>query len=147
MDEEERGGAQERPEFHIADEHSATWLARKLRQIEEEKAAVAAATARRLEELDADRAKLERRYLPELEAWARQEAERRHRKSVTLPLAGVVLSFRTVPAKPARLVVADKTDAADTALLLGHAKQVADLDAYLAAAQEALTARSCRAAR
>lgn len=98
--------------FGITDEKSATWLLRKLRAIDEEQEAITAATAQRLKELQADRERLMGRFGSELEAWAREEAQKRHRKTITLPLAGMAVAFRT---NPARLVVESEADAISAA--------------------------------
>lgn len=89
----------EKQDFHIDSESSAAWLLRKLRTLAEEKAAVQAATAQRIAELVADENRLMGRFGAELEAWARQQAEERHRKTITVPLAGCAVAFRTVPAR------------------------------------------------
>lgn len=90
----------EKPEgFHITDEASATWLLRKLRANQEERDAIKAATAQRLRELDSDDTSLMGRFGAELENWARGEAEKRRRKSITLPLAGCGVAFRVSPAR------------------------------------------------
>jgi len=98
--------------FGITDEKSATWLLRKLRAIDEEQEAIKAATDQRVKELQADRERLMGRFGSELEAWAREESAKRHRKTITLPLAGMAVAFRT---NPARLVVESEADAITTA--------------------------------
>lgn len=98
--------------FGITDEKSATWLLRKLRAIDEETEAITLATAQRVKELQADRERLMGRFGSELEAWAREESAKRHRKTITLPLAGMAVAFRT---NPARLVVESEADAITTA--------------------------------
>ena len=102
----------EKQDFHIDSESSATWLLSKVRRIDEEQEAIKAATAQRLAELTTDRERLMGRFAAELEAWARQEAEARRRKTITLPLAGYAVSFRAVPS---RLVVESEADAITTA--------------------------------
>lgn len=129
----------ERPRFEITDEKSAVWYLRKLRGIEEEQDAIRAATAQRLAELDADQKRLEHLYSDQLTAWARTEIERRRRKTITLPLAGMAISFRTAPA---RVEIEDRATAEDVARSLGYLKPAApDLAGYRAAAVEALEAR------
>lgn len=121
-------------EFHITDESSACWVLRRLAAIEAEQALVTTQAKRRVEELEADRNRLMGRFGAELEAWAREEAERRRRRSVTT-LYGT-LAFRTVPA---RLEVTDPQSAADVAITLGLVKPAApDLVAYKKRAEEAL---------
>ena len=127
-----------RARFEITDERSAVWYLRKLRAIEEERAAVEAATAQRLAELDTDRRRLEALFGGQLEAWAREESQRRRRKTITLPLAGVAVALRTVPA---RVEVEDRATAEDVARSLGYVRTSADLSAYRAAAVEALADR------
>ena len=127
-----------RPRFEITDERSAVWYLRKLRSIEEEKAAVEAATAQRLAELDTDRRRLEALFGGQLEAWAREESQHRRRKTITLPLAGVAVALRTVPA---RVEVDDRATAEDVARSLGYVRTSADLSAYRDAATKALADR------
>ena len=128
----------ERPRFEITDERSAVWYLRKLRAIEDERAAVEAATAQRLAELDTDRRRLEGLFGQQLEAWARTEIERRRRKTITLPLAGCAVALRTIPA---RVEVDDRTTAEDVARSLGYVRTSADLSAYRDAATKALADR------
>ena len=124
----------ERAQFRVTDESSACWVLRRLAAIEAEAALVKAQAARRIEELAADRNRLLARFSSELEAWARQEAQRRRRRSVTLMYG--TLAFRSVPA---RLEIADAQAAADVALTLGLVKPAsADLAAYRKRAEEAL---------
>ena len=96
--------------FTIDTPEKADWLLRKLAGIDAEKATVQAMAAQRTQELDADRNALLSRFGAELEAWAREEATARRRKTVTL-LHGAI-SFRTVPAK---LIVESEADAITTA--------------------------------
>ncbi len=127
----------DKPEgFHIDSESSAAWLLRKLRQISEERDAVREATDQRLRELDADYSRLLGRFGGELEAWARQEAETRHRKTITVPLAGCSVAFRT---NAARLL--DTEEAGEIAITLGFTKApTPDLIAYRKHAQAHLEA-------
>lgn len=99
--------------FAITDEASAEWALRKGAAIEAETALLKAQYRARLAELEADKAAWERRFLPELRAWAEQEKERRRRQTVTT-LAGT-LAFR---AESARLVLAD--DEAALAYAVDH---------------------------
>jgi phage host-nuclease inhibitor protein Gam len=98
------------PAFCIDSEERAEWLLRKLSTIQAEKARITEQAKKRTAELDADYTRLLGRFSSDLEAWARQEAERRRRRSVTL-LHGT-LAFRTVPAS---LRVGDPSDALTTA--------------------------------
>ena len=70
----------------------------------------------------------------ELENWARGEAEVRRRKTITLPLAGCSVAFRT---SPARLELSE--DALEIAATLGMMKEPApDLVAFRKHAQTLL---------
>lgn len=113
--------------FEIKDERSAAWYLRRLAAIEQEQDAIRAATAQRLAELDSDRSRLEHLFGGQLKAWARDEATRRRRKTVTLPLAGAQIAFRTVPA---RLELADRQAAGDLAVTLGMIATTPDLRAF-----------------
>lgn len=95
--------------------------------IEAEQEAIRAATLQRLAELDSDRARLEHLFGSQLAAWAREEAARRRRRSVTVPLAGACIAFRTVPS---RLEMIDRQAAGDVALTLGMVTSAPDLRAY-----------------
>jgi hypothetical protein len=88
----------EKKPFEITDESGATWYARKLKQLHDERESIRAATATRIAELDADERSLRARFDTQLESWALGETERR-RKTITLPLAGVSLRFRAVAGK------------------------------------------------
>lgn len=122
--------------FTIDTEQKAAWVLRKIRTIQDEREAIKAATAERLEQLDADENSLMARFAEPLRVWAEGEAERRRRKTVTLPLAGASLTFRSVAAS---VVVQDKKTAAEVAVSLGYTKPAtADLTAYKDAAVEAL---------
>jgi hypothetical protein len=85
--------------FIIDTEDKATWYARKLKAIHDEREAIKAATAARVAELDADERGLRAKFDQQLESWAMGEADKRRRRTVTLPLAGVALKFRAVPGK------------------------------------------------
>jgi hypothetical protein len=90
----------EAPEAFIIDsEDKATWYARKLKAIHDEREAIKAATLARIAELDADERSLRGKFDAQLESWAMGESERRRRKTITLPLAGVALKFRAVAGK------------------------------------------------
>lgn len=125
--------------FVIEDEKSASWLVRELRKIEDEEQAVKAATAERLEQLESDRARLMHLYGDQLRQWAEGEAKTRRRKTVTLPLAGASLTFRSVAAS----VVVEDLDAADpVARSLMYMKPATiDLAAYRKASAESLETR------
>lgn len=126
MSKETQTDAPER--FAIDSEAKAAWYLGKLRAIESEKDAIKAATGERLAQLDADAQGLRDRFQSELEAWAKGESERRRRKTITLPLAGASVAFRTVGAS---LTLSDRLKAADVALTLGFQTQpAADLTAY-----------------
>ncbi len=86
----------EKKPFEIIDEQGATWYARKLKAIDDERSAIKAATLARIAELDADERGLRAKFDSQLESWAMGESERRRRKTITLPLAGVSLKFRAV---------------------------------------------------
>ena len=121
------GATTEKPErFTIDSEKAASWLLSKLRAIEDEKAAIEDATRQRLDELTADYNHLMNRFSGELENWARGEAETRRRKTITLPLAGSSVAFRTVPAR------VELTDtASEIATTLGFMKApTPDLSAF-----------------
>jgi hypothetical protein len=85
--------------FIIDSEDKATWYARKLKAIHDEREAIKAATLARIAELDADERSLRARFDSQLESWAMGESERRRRKTITLPLAGVALKFRALAGK------------------------------------------------
>ena len=106
--------------FHITNESAAVWLLRKLRANQEEAGAIKSATAKRLHELESDYNGLMAHFGAELENWARGEAEARRRKTITLPLAGCSVAFRT---SPARLELSE--DALEIAATLGMMKEPA----------------------
>jgi hypothetical protein len=82
--------------YVIDSEGAANWYLKKLTLWEAEKAILKAQYEQRVAEIDADKKRLEHLYQGQLEAWAREEAERRRRKTVTMPMG--TISFRTVPA-------------------------------------------------
>lgn len=132
-------GFPERPRFEITDLRGLVWYARKMRQIGEEIDALKAASAARLAELESDRRRLEHLYSAQAEAVAREEAQRRRRKTITLPEAGCAVAIRTVTA---RVEIEDESTAAEVARSLGYMKMpTVDLSAYRAAATEALEQR------
>lgn len=96
--------------FRIDSESAANWVLGKLAAIDEEAARIKAQAQKRQDELKADRERLLGRFGAELEAWAREERERRKRKTITL-LNGT-LAFRTTPR---RFTVSDTETAMTTA--------------------------------
>lgn len=133
---------EEGAEFRIDSESAAVWYCRKRKAIEDERAAIKAATAQRLEELAADERSLIARFEEQLKSWAMGEAEKRRRQTITLPLAGVALCFRTP--KKGKLVptndgLALRRDIAQTLGFMTPERVIApepDLDAYAAYAEE-----------
>lgn len=115
--------------FTITDEKGAVWLLRKLRAIDEERDAIKAATAQRLAELDADEKQLKHLYGDQLKAWADGEREKRRRQTITVPLAGMALTFRK---SAATLFVADPIKAAEEATARGLVKTSPNLTGYRA---------------
>lgn len=99
--------------FVIDSEGAADWYLGKLAGIDAEAERIKANTARRLQELTTDREALVQRFGSELTAWAKDEAERRRRKTVTLMNGSV--SFRAIGA---RLVIDNDADALQTARLV-----------------------------
>ena len=95
----ERQGAPQPTEkavaFTITDERTANWLLGKLASNADEQARVKAQADQRISELRTDYDKLMFMYGNQLEAFARAEAERRRRKTVTLQQGTV--AFRTAP--------------------------------------------------
>lgn len=96
--------------FCIDSEDRANWYLRKRAGIAAERARVQAQAAARIAELDADDAALTRRFGSQFEAWARQEAARRRRQTVTL-MQGTVAFRQVAPT----LRVASQADAITTA--------------------------------
>lgn len=88
--------------FTIDDQGKAEWALRKGAAIDAEITLLKTQYRARLSELEADKNAWERRFVPELKAWAEVEKERRRRQSVTT-LAGT-LAFRSVAS---HLAVAD----------------------------------------
>ena len=124
-------------EFHITDEQSANWYARKLATIEAERARVKAQAAKIVAKLDSEEKSLKDRFEAEAREWARAELLRRYqgrRRSLTL-LQGT-FAFRAVPAT---LRVEDLAAALNTAATLGAVK--VDVETYRRAALDALKER------
>lgn len=90
--------------FAVVDEGSAAWVVDKLLSYDERLARLKEQFLAMVRALEADKARFERRFLPELEAWFDGQAKRG--KSLSL-LTGT-LSKRTVPAAP---TVADEAEA------------------------------------
>jgi hypothetical protein len=118
-------------DFRIDSESAATWYVGKLRRIEQERAAIKAATAERLRQLDASEARLKGRFDADLKLWTQDQAKERRRKSITLPMAGATVSLRDVP--EAVTYSEDpqaKTALAEIAITAGFVKISADLAGY-----------------
>ncbi|MBC8142246.1 MAG: host-nuclease inhibitor Gam family protein [Armatimonadetes bacterium] len=96
--------------FVIDSESRAEWFLAKLAAMDAERERITANAAKRAGEITADRERLMHQFGDQLTAWARQEADTRRRKTVTM-LHGSV-SFRTVPA---RFTVADAALATESA--------------------------------
>ncbi len=119
--------------FCIDSEERANWYARKLANIEAERARVKAQAARIVAQLDSEEKSLRDRFEAEAREWARGEIDRRYkgrRRSLTL-LQGT-FAFRAVPAT---LRVDDLAAALNTAASLGAVK--VDEAAYRRAALDA----------
>lgn len=99
--------------FVIDSETRADWYLGKLATIDAEAERIKANTARRLQELTTDRESLVQRFGDQLTVWAKGEAERRRRKTVTLSNGSI--AFR---AMPSRLVIDNDADALQTAKLV-----------------------------
>lgn len=84
-------------QFSITDERGANWLLKRLREIEDEAAVVKSQAEIRIAELAADREKLLFLYGDQFKAWARAEADRRRRQTVTLAQGSAC--FRSVRQK------------------------------------------------
>ena len=123
----------DRKEFHITDRQSAEWLLRKLGNLRAERARIVAQSEALLRQLDADRDSLLHLYGGELEAWAREELQRRGGRRKTLHTLQGSLRFRNVPA---RLSITDERAAIDRAQQEGlpdslYTQWRLDRDAYL----------------
>lgn len=99
--------------FVIDSEERAEWYLRKLANIDAEAERIKANTARRLQELTTDREGLVQHFGDQLTAWAKGEADRRRRKTVTLQNGSI--AFRAVAS---RLVIENDADALQTAKLV-----------------------------
>lgn len=93
----------EKTAFHVTDEASAGWVVRKLAGIRAEQDRVKKQAEQRQAELKADYEALMYRFGGELEQFARAEADRRRRRTITL-LDGSLCLRR----QAARLVIADE---------------------------------------
>jgi hypothetical protein len=101
--------------FIIDSESAASWFVGKIAEKEELKARIKAQAAQRVLEIDADINRLKFIYQSQLEAWAHEEATRRRRKTITLPLGTVKITTVSAHVK-----ITDK-DAA-----LGHAQTLGE---------------------
>lgn len=99
--------------FVIDSEERAEWYLRKLANLDAETDRIKANTAKRLQEIATDREGLVQRFGDQLTGWAKGEAERRRRKTVTLQNGSI--AFRAVPS---RLVIENDADAMQTAKLV-----------------------------
>ena len=97
--------------FHVTDEPSAEWVLGLYADIDRR----AAQIAKRLEQLKADRDRLDRRFLAELGAFADAEALLRRRKTITLENADITITDRKDAYK-----IADKDKAMDSAQKGGY---------------------------
>jgi len=123
----------EATEFHITDEAGANWYARKLANIEAERARVKVQNARINAQLDSEEKSIRDRFEAEAREWARTEIEKRYKgRRRSLHLLQGTFAFRAVPAT---LRVDDVAAALSTAATLGAVK--VDAAAYRAAALEA----------
>jgi phage host-nuclease inhibitor protein Gam len=123
--------------FVIDSEQGASWFVGKIAEKEELKARIKAQAAQRVLEIDADIARLKNIYDVQLFAWAQEEATRRRRKTITMPLGTV--SLRTVPA---HVKITDKESALEHAQTLGEGffslVPTLDTTAYAKHAEEVL---------
>ncbi len=123
-------------EFHITDEAGANWYARKLANIEAERARVKAQAAKIIAQLDGEENSLKDRFEAEAREWTRAEIERRYKgRRKSLALLQGTFAFRAVPAT---LRVDDLSAALNTAAGLGAVK--VDEAAYRRAALDARNA-------
>ena len=119
--------------FHITDEAGANWYARKLANIEAERARVKVQNAKINAQLDGEENSLKDRFEAEAREWARAELDRRYKgRRRSLALLQGTFAFRAVPAT---LRVDDVAAALETAATLGAVK--VDAAAYRAAALDA----------
>jgi phage host-nuclease inhibitor protein Gam len=123
--------------FVIDSEQGASWFVGKIAEKEELKARIKAQAAQRVLEIDADIARLKNLYDTQLFAWAQEEATRRRRKTITLPLGTVKIT--TVPA---HVKITDKESALEHAQTLGEGffslVPTLDTTAYAKHAEEVL---------
>ena len=113
-------------EFHITDEAGANWYARKLANIEAERARVTAQAAKIKAQLDGEEKSLKDRFEAEAREWARAELDRRYKgRRKSLALLQGTFAFRAVPAT---LRVDDVAAALNRAAELGAVK--VDVSAY-----------------
>lgn len=96
------------PRFTVDSEDAAAWVVDLFNTCDERTARLKAQYQDMLAALTKEKARLERRFLPELEAWFRAQ-DKRGKKSIKL-LTGT-LAMRTVPGKPAALGVTDPAQA------------------------------------
>ena len=118
--------------FCIDSEAAANWYARKLANIETERARVKAQAAKIIAQLDGEEKRLNDRFEAEAREWARAELAGRGNRRRSLPLLQGTFAFRAVPAS---LRVDDLAAALSTAATLGAVK--VDTAAYRAAALDA----------
>jgi len=133
MNTEAMNATNEPTEFHITDEAGANWYARKLANIEAERARVKVQNAKINAQLDGDEKSLKDRFEAEAREWARAELDRRYKgRRKSLALLQGTFAFRTVPAT---LRVDDVAAALETAASMGAVK--VDVDTYRKAALDA----------
>jgi hypothetical protein len=123
--------------FVIDTEQGASWFVGKIAEKEELKARIKAQAAQRVLEIDADITRLKNIYQSQLEAWAHEEALRRRRKTITLPLGTVKITTVSAHVK-----ISDKESALAHAQTLGEGffslVPTLDATAYAKHAQEVL---------
>lgn len=114
--------------WRIRDEDDAQWVVGLMVEADAAIERHQAQAAARLAELKGRRERLTARFGAELEAWAKEESERRGRRSVTL-LTGTV-AFRKVPG---RLSIADADDAQCGARQIGLGEAFETREVFLPA--------------
>jgi hypothetical protein len=132
-----------RQPFIIDSQEAAEWVLELFAKNREERARKEAQMLRRLEELDTDYNGLVAKFGPQLEAWGKEEAARRRRKTVTLDNG--TITFRH---QDAHLEIDNPSDAMTTARIVCPAAFVEetkttekfDKAAFLAYAQTRLDA-------
>jgi hypothetical protein len=112
-DDIEQSGVASATPFVIDCEDKADWAIGKLAAIRAEQDRIRTNSAKRIEELDADYNKFFRKFGEALEMFARSEAQRRKRRTVTLMQGSLVLR-----ASASRTIVADKVAALEIARTL-----------------------------